>query len=1270
MKISIKQLIWTVLLFLSTLSFAQPIHQWSKNVASSSDYHYANGTTVDDNGNVYVTGQFSGTADFDQSGGAANVTSQGGDDIFLSKYDASGTLQWVKTIGGSSNDAGRAVKVDASGNVYITGEFLGTVDFDPSGSLAELTADIFDAFLAKYDANGNYVWAIKMGGSSFDYGTDLVIDGSNNIVVTGRFRGTGDFDPSANTVNLVNATGTYDIFFAKYDQNGGLLWAHGMGDSGDDQGFGITVDANDNLLITGQFAGTIDFDASGATNNLTSNANNDVFLAKYDLNGNYLWAINMGGSNNDYGNSVITDAAGNAYVVGEFFDSGDYDPSGNTVTLSHLGGGTNTFFAKYDPNGNYLWAHGIGASNGLDIALGPDNNVFITGGFFGTIDFDPGTGTENIAATATEVYLAEYDSLGNYMWAGNMLGTTGVSTGRSLASDYKGNIYVAGDFFGTVDFDPSGSTSNMISAGSALDGFLVNYFECSNSSSVLDVFACDSLTSPSGNYVWSSSNTYYDTIPNATGCDSLITINLTIVSLSLNASVSQNLTCFNSNDGIITGLLSGGYGDVTYSLDNVYFTQDNNFSDLLAGDYIVYARDSVGCSDSSVTLTLTNPAELLLGINKTDATCGDNNGAGVAIVSGGSGGGYQYSWSNGDTNFISSNLLAGTYDLTVIDSDNCQQSETVLISNIGAPSISDSVTNVSCNGLADGAINIDITGGTLPYDISWSNGSTLQNLSNLGVRNYVVTVTDGVNCTVNSSISVLEPEILDVSVNSTNAGCGFSDASATAITLGGMSPYSFIWSSSANITSVESNLGVGFYQLNVTDSSGCEDSVTFAISESGAPVITLNSIINMDCGANNGGIDVSITGGVQPYASQLWNGSITTEDITNATPGVYNLEVIDGANCKSLFTGEIDQLAPTNQVICLITVDSTTGKNLLIWEKPIIKGSLDHYNIYRENFTSNTYGFIGFQPFDSLTEFIDNTADPKVRSWRYKMSAIDTCGQESELSIDHKTIHLVLSTFAGDNYLSWDRYEGASYGSYNIWRDSDQTGWVKIDSIPGTIQSYTDIAPTGTNLDYFVEAVTDNSCSSTKAKTYGTTRSNRENAIASTAISTDFEGSAQIIVENDTIMFSDSSSGIPTQWTWTFDGGEPSTSTDQNPKIVYKTAGAYDVKLVAFNATSMDSIIKTGYVMVNPNGIGESAFAQINIYPNPSTGVFNIKLKRNRNEELKANVYTMFGELVKEVHVNSTTTEFSIDISAYATGVYSLNIISATGSYNFRIIKE
>jgi hypothetical protein len=306
--------------FLSTTFIAAPsANAWSAaqaavSVFGGTDDDSGNAIAVDSIGNVYTTGTFIGTVDFDPGAGTANLVSAGSSDVFISKLDSSGNYVWAKRFGGTDSDEGFSITLDSSGNVYTTGIFRSTVDFDPGDGIANLTsAGNTDVFVSKLNSSGNLVWAKKFGGTSPDEGKSIAIDSTGNVYTTGTFRGTVDFDPGAGTANLVAAGGNSDIdvFISKLDTSGNYVWAKGFGGTDIDSGRSIAVDTNGNVYTTGIFRSTADFDPGAGTTNLTSAGGPDVFISKLDSSGNFVWAKRFGGTSGEYGVAIDLDSTGN-----------------------------------------------------------------------------------------------------------------------------------------------------------------------------------------------------------------------------------------------------------------------------------------------------------------------------------------------------------------------------------------------------------------------------------------------------------------------------------------------------------------------------------------------------------------------------------------------------------------------------------------------------------------------------------------------------------------------------------------------------------------------------------------------------------------------------------------------------------------------------------------------------------------------------------------------------------------------------------------------
>ena len=376
---------------------------------------------TDISGNVYTTGYFGNTADFDPGAGICNFTSAGYNDIFVSMMDANGNFIWAKQFGGTNDDQGLSMTVDDSANSYITGYFQGTVDFDsdPVGVYNLTSLGSSNIFITKLDANGNFVWAKQFGGTSSCAGLSLALDSAANVYTTGRFMGTADFDPDPVGIHNLTSAGGYDIFVSKIDANGNFIWAKQFGGINIGIGNSITVDDSGNVYTTGYFWGTSDFDPDlVGTQNLTSAGSGDVFVSKLDANGNFMWAKQFAGTDMGMGNSIVVDKSGNVFTTGSFWYDTDFDP--DPVGIQNLTVvGQHSFISKLDAGGNFVWAGQLGGNSsdiGRSIALDDSGNVYTTGYFGNTADFDPGIGTNYLTSVGNnDIYISKLDTNGNFV---------------------------------------------------------------------------------------------------------------------------------------------------------------------------------------------------------------------------------------------------------------------------------------------------------------------------------------------------------------------------------------------------------------------------------------------------------------------------------------------------------------------------------------------------------------------------------------------------------------------------------------------------------------------------------------------------------------------------------------------------------------------------------------------------------------------------------------------------------------------------------------
>ena len=453
-------------------------------------------------------------------------------------------FEWATSFGGTSNDYGYSVAVDASGNVYTTGSFEGTTDFDPGlGTFTLTSAGAADIFISKLDANGNFVWAKGIGGTTNDYGLTIAVDASGNVYTSGSFQGTADFDPEVGTFPLSSAGGA-DIFISKLDANGNFVWAKSIGGTLADKCSGLKIDATGNLFITGSFKGTVDFDPEAGIFNLSSAGGDDIFVSKLDASGNLVWAKGIGGTSADVSQAIAIDATGNVYTCGYFSGAVDFDPG--AATYFFTSSIYDVFISKLDVNGDFVWAKQMvgGGDVAQAIAVDAAGNIYTTGYTQGTTDYDPGVGTFTLtSAGAFDIFISKLDANGDFVWAKSM-GASNNEAGLGITVDAAGYVYTTGYFGDAVDFDPGAGTTTLVAPGgnysifiSKLDA-LGNFVSAKSIGNNTASCASYAITLDNANNIYTTG--YYtgttDFDPNASIFDLTVQGNYDIFALKLSSS--------------------------------------------------------------------------------------------------------------------------------------------------------------------------------------------------------------------------------------------------------------------------------------------------------------------------------------------------------------------------------------------------------------------------------------------------------------------------------------------------------------------------------------------------------------------------------------------------------------------------------------------------------------------------------------------------------------------------------------------------------------
>jgi hypothetical protein len=851
---------------------------WAKQMGGGSYNELGASIVTDVSGNVYTLGNFQGTADFDPGAGTQTLVSMGGTDVYISKLDASGNFIWIKQIGGTGNEFATGMALDASGNIYITGGVQNTVtDFDPSSGNYMITSSGFagNFYVCKLDASGNFLWANETAGSS----NAIAVDNAGNVYTTGGFGGSVDFDPGVGTYTLTTVSNDEDIFVRKLDASGNFVWAKQMGspttNPSSNRGNAIAVDASGNVYTTGFFAGNgEDFDPGSGTYLLSSidQYTQDIFISKLNSSGNFVWAKQIGGDSAKVGNAIAVDASGNVYTTGYISGTADFNPGSGNYSLTSTGN-ADMFVSKLDVSGNFVWAKLTGGSdNDRGTAITVDNmgNSYTIGLFTGTVDFDPGIGMHSLtSAGGVDISIRKLNSSGNFLWADQMGGSNS-DIGFSITLDSSGAVYSTGEFYSAnADFNPGpGTTAFSASTG----GIFISKLGCSPSVTITSnnsttFCAGDSITLNASvtngiapyTYSWSPggqtdssitvsplANTTYSVTVTATGgcAPSMGIINTTVNATAAATAGADQTVCPGSNimlagsigGSATAGTWSGGMG--TFSdVHAMNATYQPTFSEITAGSVTLTLTTTDLClspTTDQVTITFLQGPSANAGSDQI--ICSGN----TVSLSGTLGGtATTGSWSGGTGTFSNSSVLNTTYTpsatdisagsvtltLTTIDSlsTSCIVATDQMVITINPSPIVHITTDTSVCGC------ITLYAGNPGATYIWNTGTNYSTVTTCasGVSSalFWVVVSNG-TCTGSDTINVTIHPCPIV-----NLGPDISLSSGGSVTLDAGNPgASYLWNTLAT-TKIITVSQTGTYWVRVTDTLGYKGSDTIVIAK-------------------------------------------------------------------------------------------------------------------------------------------------------------------------------------------------------------------------------------------------------------------------------------------------------------------------------------------------------------------------------------------------------------------------------------------------------
>ncbi|HIA10730.1 MAG TPA: T9SS type B sorting domain-containing protein [Flavobacteriales bacterium] len=711
-------------------------------------------------------------------------------------------------------------------------------------------------------ANGQPYFQKTYGGAAADEGKSVWITSDGGYVIGGITESFG--------------SGSDDIYIVKLDANGDTMWTKASGTPASEKGYSIQQTADNGYIVGG--------------------TNGSMYLNKLDVNGVSTWAKSYGGSFNDEGHSV-QETSGNGYILAGF-------------TASYGAGGNDVYLVKTNAAGDITWANtfgGTGDEEGYSLDQTSDGGYIVCGQ------------TNSYGAGNTDVYLLKINSSGSLQWS-KTYGGTADDGGRSIAQTADGGYILTGyaesygsglkdiytiktDSLGTVQWsktyggaadDGGRSIVQTLDGGYVLTGSTISY-------GALTIEAYLLKLDNTGTLEWNAEKKIFGG-PN--GADIGNSVQQTLDGGYIFAATSSSFGAGGS-DIYLVRVNSSGDSSSTCGT-GIVIPQVSTPSTLEATASTISNSGGTASSISAIAIGAPTAAtKLPLGvlITTTGVTCyGDVDGQAIATASAGIPP-YTYNWSVGSsTTSIITGLSPGTFSLTVVDTFGCTQMDSFTINEPGELLISFNVDTIAgCGGGSNGVITGSITGGTGPFSYNWSNGNNLtitsatsHTINGLAAGTYNLTVTDANGCTANDTIK----SGMTFTTGGNDANCSTANGSAWVSITGGDTPYTFLWDDPGAQTNDTANgLTPGVYTVFVTDSNGCYDSASVTVNSLfGGPIVTIDSIIDVDCfGANNGEIYMTITDGnfgFPPYTI-LWSNSATTDDITGLSGGTYTVEVTE-----------------------------------------------------------------------------------------------------------------------------------------------------------------------------------------------------------------------------------------------------------------------------------------------------------------------------------------------------------------------------------------
>ncbi len=1265
-----------ILIAFTTLhnSFSQGEWTWSNQLRSPGDVYPSSNIVmdvqIDENNNIYHCGAYDSQSLSIQGN---TIAGDGGNwDAFVCKFDNQGNLLWLNRITSSNRDEAAALVI-ADGFIYLAGSYKNSdISFPPSATTLVNNGN-YDVFLSKYTLDGTFVKATRVfWGTNVNRVKDMTYDPfRKELVVTGFFKTDIHYtDGSDPDIAVATQAGGKDMFVAQMDTSGAVngftnIWTK---DSKNNTVIkDINMSADSSYYLTGDLYDTLFFPTDDT---ITGNANSGILLFKMDKNLALEWARTAGGSGFDHANSATSDADGLVYIAGKVESEVTFD-STETHTSSPITGaeGSDLFIAKYNTNGRLLWVKRKG-KDGADDAFGinvNENLVQFCGNYADTLiindDTLTSTGTSDIN-TGFAIFDLDGNEIGAQGFGGNS-----EDIGRVLTFDNNGNTIVAGYF--TSDNLEIGDSSYSNTTVGLRDGFIASYtypfkvsikqegeILCSGSSNAELVGYTYYGVSPY-QYQWSpnvtsfndsvaynlSAGEYYLTVTDSR--DSTVTTYYTVseptpIAIDLD---STNLTCHQSADGSITTNVTGGLAPYSFIWSGApgYDPVTQNQSGLSAGKFFVTVTDQNNCSVKD-SINVLQPEKISSTAVVTPETSGLSNGSIELDVTGGTSP-YTYEWKfegsqyRGDKDTIT-NLDEGLYSVHVQDDNLCTYDTSIVVPGDSLRVLL-SGTDISCSGAKDGKITALIESGrkqdkTYTYEFLDSNKTEISSSSDSSLGDtlspgwyHVILTESGTGKKAYDSVKIVEPDSLKITLSTIDALCNGEGTTISTLITGGTPDYRFLWSNGDTTQSI-ANINAGEYSLTVTDANMCQ---VVGSAETFQPASLLINVVEsspISCfGGNNGKLRAEASGGTAPY-SYSWNdyNRQNTATASLLVAGVYEVQVSDKNNCEKNVNYKLKEPE-------LMILDRSEAANISCFDY-----SDGHLEVFMSGGTPPySYDWGSLSTLDTnyvdglfAGEFTVTVRDSKLCGdsvYSFTVKAPESALNLSEITENHQDNRCYADsagTLAVNATGGWGGY------TYSIdsedWSETSEFSKLKAN-------------------DYTIEVADLSGCTK--------------------EISVKVTEPSALLIENEEVTGNKiviTASGGTGPYQYSFDQENWQTSG------TFESLANGDYTIYLTDANNCGPVAGNAQ-QINVNSVEKIQKTVSRIYPNPSKGLFNVKIEAGLDTEVLFEVYSLTGTLVlserKAVYSNNSL-PVTIDLSAQPKGVYIIKLNGVT--FNEKLIVE